>query len=380
MVWLDFTAQRRFSQSLAKDKDIIAFYNKYMKMPWLTPDRDGGSGDWEGEDGEKFRHDKTIIHAKQVGADGENYPGVIRVMGNAKPEVWCGEVLSFIRTLKEKNILRNYNQIAVLSYSIKNTNVRNLAHCLEENGIPTFSPRSDMFFERREVRLVIGFFMFIFPSLVTDVLKPKEEYRTADDVYAYYEGCAKFFGDEVRADREKHKGLILFATQKFKELSHLTRNTDYAFADLFYQTMQFPLFRELLGVRLDSGVQDLRPAYNLAKLSYTAFSRAQNLLVLSDPDSRERLGQYRRQLEIYAKIIHERTGKEISRLNLFYTGTTDENPFISYKYEDSSVEKAIRDVTDVVHRIEKKDFAPREKCPAAQCKNCDFKFYCGKNV
>ncbi len=256
-----------------------------MKTPWLTPDRDGGCGDWEGEDGEKFRHDKTIIHAKQVGADGENYPGVIRVMGNAKPEVWCGEVLSFIRTLKEKNILRNYNQIAVLSYSVKNTNVRNLAHCLEENGIPTFSPRSDMFFERREVRLVIGFFMFLFPSLVTDVLKPKEEYRTADDVYAYYEECEKFFGDEVRADREKHKGLILFASQKFKELSHLTRNTDYAFADLFYQTMQFPLFRELLDVRLDSGVQDLRPAYNLAKLSYTAFSRAQNLLVLSDTDT-----------------------------------------------------------------------------------------------
>ncbi len=101
---------------------------------------------------------------------------------------------------------------------------------------------------------------------------------------------------------------------------------------------------------------------------------------VNDPDSRERLGQYRRQLEIYAKIIHERTGKEISRLNLFYTGTTDENPFISYKYEDSSVERTIRDVTDVVHRIEKKDFTPKKNCSAQQCKNCDFKFYCGKNV
>lgn len=693
------------SRNFRSHKNIIEFYNKYMKTPWLTPDKDGGCGDWKGEDGAVFRHDKTILHARKTGADGENYPGVIRVMGNAKAEVWCGEVLAFIKTLHEKNILRNYNQLAVLAYSVKNSNVRMLANYLEKNGIPTFSPRSDLFFERREVRLVIGFYMFLFPTLIDDVLKPNPAYRKDDDVYAYYDGCARFFGDEIRADREKHKGLLLYATQKFKELSHLTRNTDYAFADLFYQTMQFPLFRELLDVRLDSGVQDLRPAYNLAKLSqllsrfesmfnvnviradgkslpfllkqlfgnylrflyeggleeyedfdmvcppgcvsfmtihqskglefpvtmvtslgrvptksydsldeeiaafyhhkkpweplnrnkyfdfwrlyYTAFSRAQNLLVLSDTDttrgerengqrgcpskyfdavykdlpdweelfaggntlpvleevkasdikheysftghillyeacplqykfyrelefmpvrnnsflfgtlvhetiedihrtvlegradevtnsridtwlsenyrqlsksenaylsesglavvrrhiqnyvdfakddwskvreaevpvtlqmedyilegridllrgqddsfeildfktgkkpdvndadSKERLDQYRRQLEIYAKIIHERTGKSISRLNLFYTGTTDESPLISYRYVDSSVEKTIEDVSAVVHRIEAKDFSPRKHCPAQQCKNCDFKFYCGKHV
>ena len=693
------------NDNFRSQKDIIAFYNKYMKSPWLSVDKDGSTGNWEGENGEQFRYDKTIRHAKNTSEKEENYPGVIRVMGNAKVDVWCKEVFDFITALKEKDILKNYNQIAVLSYSVKNDNTRSLAQYLEEHGIPTFSPRSDMFFERKEIRLAIGFYMFIFPKLIEDVLKPNPDYRKADDVYSYYEDCVKCFGEEIRKDKAKHKSLLIFATQKFKELANLTHNTDYAFADLFYQILQFPLFKELIDVELDSGVQDLRPAYNLAKFSqlltrfeamfnvnvfiaekknlhwvlkqlfgnylnflydggleeyedfdmvtpngcisfmtihqskglqfpvtmvtslgrsprksfdtldediaqyyhhrtpweplnrtkyfdfwrlyYTAFSRAQNLLVLSDldtsrggkvshqhncpskyfdavyndvldweelfesgnttpvleevkpsdikheysftshillyeacplqykffrelefmpvrnnsflfgtlvhqtiedihktvleghanevtnekidawlsenyrqiskaenayfsesslkvvrkniqnyvdfakgdwqkvkeaevpvtlqqedyilegkidlvrgqgdtyeildfktgkkpdvndPESKERLAQYRRQLEIYAKIIHERTGKEISRLNLFYTGTTDESPIVSYKYENASVEKTIKDVTDVVHRIEEKDFAIKKKCSAQQCKECDFKYYCGKNI
>lgn len=693
------------SNNFRSHKDVIKFYNKYMKSPWLAVDKDGGTGDWEGDNGENFRFDKTILHARSVGADKENYPGVIRVMGNAKVEVWCEEVLSFINALKEKDVLKDFNQVAVLSYSVKNDNTRYLASFLEAHGIPTFSPRSNLFFDRREIKLVIGFYMFIFPRLVEDILKPNPKYRNNDDVYSYYEECQKFFGEQIKLDIKKHKPLLRFATQKFKELSNLTDNTDYAFADLFYQVMQFPLFKELIDIKLDSGVQDLRPAYNLAKFSqlltrfeamfnvsvlqadkknfdwllkqffgnylrflydggleeyedfdmvtpsgcvsfmtihqskglefpvtmvtslgrvpkktfdeldediakfyhqknpweplertkyfdfwrlyYTAFSRAKNLLVLSDLDtslgqraerqrscpskyfdevykelpdwkelfaegnslpvldevkaanikheysftshillyeacplqykffrelefmpvrnnsflfgtlvhqtiedihktvlegkadevtdekidswlsenyrqiskaqnayfsesslrvvrkniqnyvdyakddwqkvkeaevpvtlqqkdyilegkidlvrghggtfeildfktgkkpdvndeqSKERLAQYKRQLEIYAKIIHERTGKEISRLNLFYTGTTDGSPLISYGYENRSIEKTIAEVTDVVRRIEKKDFAPKKKCNPESCRECDFKFYCEKNV
>ena len=624
-------------------------------------------------------------------------------LGDSHRETWVKEVLTFIKTLKKKKLLKDYNQIAVLSSSVKNENVRYLASYLEEHGIPTFSPRSDMFFERREIRLIIGFYIFLFPNLIEEVLKPNSAYRKKDDVYSYYTDCFNSFCDELKTDLKKHKSLRVFATLKARELNNLTRNTDYAFADLFYQVLQFPLFKELIDVKLDSGVQDLRPAYNLAKFSqlitrfellnnvnvirpkkkdwllkqlfgnylhflydggleeyedfdmvtpsgcvsfmtihqskglqfpvtivtslgkspvksydtldediakfyyhkkpweplnrtkyfdfwrlyYTAFSRAQSLLVLSDldtskgdkiphqkncpskyfhsfyknlpeweelfakgntrpefeevkpsdlkheysftshillyeacplqykfykefeftpvrngsfifgtlvhetiedihktvlegkadevtnekidnwllenynqiskaqntylapqtlksirrniknyvdyakddwqkvkeaevpvtlqqedyilegkidlvrgqgdtyeildfktgkkpdvndPESKERLTQYRRQVEIYAKIIHERTGKEISRLNLFYTGTTDESPIVSYKYENASVEKTIKDVTDVVHRIEAKDFAIKKKCSAQQCKECDFKYYCGKNI
>ncbi|MDO5767078.1 MAG: UvrD-helicase domain-containing protein [Spirochaetales bacterium] len=222
------------NRNFRSHKDIISFYNKYMKSPWLAEDKDGGSGDWQGENGEVFRYDKTILHAKNTTEEQENYPGVVRVMGDAKVETWCKEVLDFISVLRQKNILKNYNQIAVLSYSVKNDNTRFLAQYLEEHGIPTFSPRSDMFFERKEIRLAVGFYMFIFPNLIEEVLKPDSSHRKQDDIYSYYEDCARFFGDEIRKEREKHKSLLIFATQKFKELNNLTHNTDYAFADLFY--------------------------------------------------------------------------------------------------------------------------------------------------
>ena len=583
------------NKNFRSQKDIINFYNKFMATPYLATDKDGSTGDWEGENGEKFRHEKTILHAKNTSEKEENYPGVIRVMGNSKVQTWCKEVFDFITALKEKDILKNYNQIAVLSYSVKNDNTRALAQYLEEKGIPTFSPRSDMFFERKEIRLVVGFYMFIFPNLIKEVLKPDEEHRKDDDIYSYYEDCAKSFGEEIRKNREKHKSLLIFASQKFKELNNLTHNTDYAFADLFYQLLQFPLFKELLEVKLNSGVQDLRPQYNLAKFSqlltrfesmfnisvlqaekknfnwvlkqlfgnylhflydggleeyedfdtsrgekaerqrtcpskyfdavyndvpdweklfesgnttpileevkasdikheysftshillyeacplqymfyrelefmpvrnnsflfgtlvhqtiedihkavlegraneitsekidswlaenYSQISKAENAYFsesslrvvrkniqnyvdyaksdwqkvkeaevpvtlqqedyilegkidlvrgqddtyeildfktgkkpdVNDEESKERLRQYRRQLEIYAKIIHERTGKEISRLNLFYTGTTDESPIISYKYENVSVEKTISQVDEVVHKHRSKRF------------------------
>lgn len=681
--------------------DIINFYNKYMATPWLSVEKDGSTGNWEGENGEQFRYEKTIIHSKTETPEQTNYPGVIRVMGNAKEDVWCNEVLAFINTLKEKQILSNYNQITVLSYSVKNDGVRQLAQFLEKNGIPTFSPRSDLFFYRPEIKLSIGFYMFLFPKLIEDILKPNSEHRKKDDIYSYYEECSKFFGNEIRKDKEKHKELLRYLTMRFKELHYLNSTTDYAFTALFYEVLQYPLFKELLDVELDSGVQDLRPSYNLAKftqlitrfesmfnvsvfspknlnwalkqlfgkymnflydggleeyedfdmvcpngcisfmtihqskglefpitivsslgrsprknfdqidediaryyyhkesweplnrtkyfdfwrLYYTAFSRAQNLLVLSDLDTnrggrvehqrncpskyfnnvysevpewqelfkkgnsipqletvkpsnikheysftshillyegcplqykfyrelefmpvrnssflfgtlvhetiedihktvlegrsdevtadqidswlsknyeqiskaensylsqstlkvirqniqnyvdfaqndwgrvkeaevpvtlqkedyilkgkidlvrgkdgtveildfktgkkpdihsaegQETLNRYRRQLEIYANIIHERTGQKISKLHLFYTGEKDGSPLKSYDYKETSVEKTIQDVTDIVKQIEKKDYIIKKPCNPKLCNECDFRFYCGK--
>ncbi len=691
------------SDNFRSHPDIINFYNKYMANPWLGTGKGGDTGSWQGANGENFRFQKTIVHAKNETPKQTNYPGVVKVMGDAKVQTWLDQVFDFITTLKNNKILTDYNQIAVLSYSVKSDNIRRLADYLEQKGIPTFSPRSDMFFSRREIRLVIGFYMFLFPNLVEGILKPKPDRRQEDDVYEYYQNCQKYFGEQIKLDLEKHKPLLRFATQKFKELSALVDNTDYTFADLFYQTMQFPLFRELIDIQLDNGVQDLRPAYNLAKFSqlltrfeamfnvsvltaknlewllkqlfgkylnflydggleeyedfdmvtprgcvsfmtihqskglefpvtivsslgrspresfdqldqdiarfyykkepweplertkyfdfwrlyYTAFSRAQNLLVLSDLDTslgekekgqrncpakyfdavykgvpdwqtlfaknkskprleivkagsikneysftshillyeacplqykfyrelefspvrnnsflfgtlvhqtiedihkavlegkseqvtseqidrwlsqnyaslskaensylsksalslvrdnvqnyvdyskegwskiqeaevpvtlqqedyilkgkidlvsgqdgsleildfktgkkpdinsvegQETLRRYRRQLEIYAKIVLERQKKPISRLNLFYTGEKDGSPLVSYEYKAESVKKTINDVADVVKKIESKDFTLKKSCSVKQCAECDFKYYCQKNL
>lgn len=90
---------------------------------------------------------------------------------------------------------------------------------------------------------------------------------------------------------------------------------------------------------------------------------------------RKRLEQYRRQLHIYAHLVEERTGKKVSKMNLYYTGEEDGVPTISFPYTKSAIEGTIEAFDDTVHSIMKKDF---HKCAddSKVCKNCDFRHYC----
>lgn len=693
-------AKIELTKNFRSHPDIIKFYNKFMQNPYSGKD---GNGSWDGDGGEKFRYPKIITHAKDETPKQTNYPGVVRVMGGVDTDSWESEVLDFINTLRQKKILKDYNQIAFLSYSVKSSKVKTLAAFLEKNGVPVFSPRSDMFFERREIMLVLGFYLFLFPDFFEKNLKPADE-KNGGEIYAYYEKCQKTFADELRKNPNRNKDLQKFAVRIFKELHSSSKNTDYAFSDLFYMLLQFPLFKELVDVSLSSGVQDLRPVYNLAifsqlltrfealndvnilrpskldwvlrqlfknylnflydggleeyedfdmttppgcvsfmtihqskglefpvtvvtsldrsprksfdqidedialfyrkqkpweplertkyfdfwRLYYTAFSRAENLLVLSDLDTdkgerakhqkkcpskyfdavyhdvpdwthlfdkgntlpvladvkkseikhkysftghvllyegcplqykfykeiefsgadrgsisfgtlvhetiedihrtvleggadeltkekidgffnlnyaelsksqnaylsesvlkearqnvqryvdyaeanwqavkaaevpvtlqkenfilegkidlvrgsdggieildfktgkkpdvnapksdfeRAMLDRYKRQLEVYASIVEGRTGEKISRLRLFYTGTKDGSPLVTFEYKKDSVQKTVADITETVHKIEAKDFSPKKTCAPRLCKNCDFRFYCGK--
>ena len=90
---------------------------------------------------------------------------------------------------------------------------------------------------------------------------------------------------------------------------------------------------------------------------------------------RKRLEQYRRQLHIYAHLVEERTGKKVSKMNLYYTGEEDGVPTISFPYTKSAIEGTMEASDDTVHSIMKKDF---HKCADVSkvCKNCDFRHYC----
>lgn len=91
--------------------------------------------------------------------------------------------------------------------------------------------------------------------------------------------------------------------------------------------------------------------------------------------SREKLEQYRRQLNIYAYLVEERTGKKVSRMNLYYTGEENGVPVVTFPYTKTAIEGTMAAFDDTVQHILKKDFhhcANDEKI----CKNCDFKYFC----
>ena len=90
---------------------------------------------------------------------------------------------------------------------------------------------------------------------------------------------------------------------------------------------------------------------------------------------RARLEQYRRQLNIYAYLVEQRTGHKVSKMHLYYTAEENGLPTITYPYQKTAVEGTMEAFDDTVHKIMKKDFHRCSDDPRI-CKNCDFRFYC----
>lgn len=232
---------------------IIDFYNR-----WMDDIPDG----WFGGKDLTFRYPKTI---RARDADFSSYPAVVKVSGTEKPEAWHDEVVEFISSLHEGGSLSDYNQIAFLFRSVKGNAAIGLAKHLESKGIKVFSPRSALFFEREEIKLMIGALIFMVPDLFTSHLPLKNDLTL--DVWEYYKGCFEAFAAALRADPEGTRPLREWCVKKARTHTPLVANTDYAFALLFYEILQFPLFSRYLDTDFDTGITDLRPLYNLSLLS-----------------------------------------------------------------------------------------------------------------
>ncbi|HGM5016729.1 TPA: ATP-dependent helicase [Pseudomonas aeruginosa] len=231
--------------------DIIRFYNEWMKeQQW--------------DDGTRvFRFAKQIVPRED---DFPDMPTAVRLAASddkGETTNWHAEVLSFLHSLKASGKLADWNQVAFLFRSVKNDKVVALARFLEAQGVPVFSPRSNMFFEREEIRLMIGALIFLFPQF------PKVRAWAEGvhlDIWDYYDQlCFKPFTDELR--KPENKPLLDWARPLAKRHAVLTQNTDYAFSGLFYQLLQFPLFSRFLADEAVQGVDKGRAARNLGTFS-----------------------------------------------------------------------------------------------------------------
>ena len=94
---------------------------------------------------------------------------------------------------------------------------------------------------------------------------------------------------------------------------------------------------------------------------------------------KEQIQRYKRQLQIYAYIIEQKTGKPVDRLRLYYTGDdTDGVPEIVFKNEPAKVKETIGEFTDIVHKIQCRDYTTRSTSQTL-CNNCDLRHFCKKN-
>lgn len=235
------------------EKEIIDFYNNWMSTT------DGRAYDflWK-----NFRFEKEIVPGKDNYSEGT---AVIKCSGQELVDDWFEQVYNFITKLKREGTLTDYNQIAFLCRSVKNDKIINLIDYLEEHGIKVYSPRSEMFFSRKEIKEAIGCLLLCFPVYL-EKLRNRDFAFDFQNLYDYYDHeCIKAAKELI----QEHKDTLgKWIVEKMKQHSNLhSANTDYAFVGLLYQLFQFEPFSEYLGIDLKSGVTDERPARNLSILT-----------------------------------------------------------------------------------------------------------------
>jgi DNA helicase-2/ATP-dependent DNA helicase PcrA len=209
----------------------------------------------------KFRYDKKIVPYKETEIKS---PCVVKLSGEDDEDEWHERILDFIIQLKESGKLTDYNQIAFLFSSVKNNKAVSLAAFLEENGINVYSPRSDMFFLRKEIKLAIGCLMLMFPLYVR--VFEKGEYKFLQkEHYFYYKDCI-VAANELLKEPENAE-LLKFIRSNGKVHMRLQGTTDYAYSGLLYKLFMYKPFSDILDTDLSQGVVDVRPARNLALLT-----------------------------------------------------------------------------------------------------------------
>lgn len=240
--------QVRLTVNYRSHPDIIQFYNRWMEEL-----------EWEA-DGQSFRYPKQI-EARE--GDFPEVPAVVRV-GAPSEHLWHQEVLEFLHRLRDEGHLSDWNQVAFLFKSVKNKKAVALARFLEENGIAVYSPRSNQFFDREEIRLMIGALIFLFPQF-PEVRKWRSDAEL--DIWDYYDRqCFAAFAEELR--KPENSDLLRWGRSVAMRHRNLSENQNYAFSGLFYELLRFPLFSRYLGEeRLQGGLMDSRAMRNLATFS-----------------------------------------------------------------------------------------------------------------
>ena len=249
----DECKQVKLITNYRSEKGIIDFYNKWMD----TTDGRKFEFLWR-----NFRFKKNIVTEKE---EKQGHPSVIKCSGQEIREDWYEQVYLFITSLEQAGILLDYNQIAFLCKSVKNDKVIELIEYLEERGIKVYSPRSEMFFSRQEIKEAIGCLSLCFPDYISK-LKTRDFKYDFPELYNYFEvDCV---GAASKLILEHKDTLGKWIVDKIKKHGNLQEgNTDYAFTGLLYQLFAFEPFSNYLGIDLKQGVVDERPARNLSILS-----------------------------------------------------------------------------------------------------------------
>lgn len=262
--------QVELSTNYRSNPSIVQFYNHWMEQ-----------NNWSHE-GASFRLDKQI---KAHESNRIAQKSVIKVSGEDGLDNWKNEVYLFLQEMRTKGNISDWNQVAFLFKSVKNKKVLRLSRYLEERNIPVYSPRSNLFFERREIRLAIGALLFLFPQFPY-VRKWNNDAHLME--WEQYDVWLIEFAQELR--KPENSELRKWCSQKARIHKNLSGNLDYAFSGLFYQLLQFELFSSELNENIFT-VKDNRAVRNLSQFSnlLTKFEYLHHVSVFTEKNINDKI-------------------------------------------------------------------------------------------
>lgn len=246
-------ATYRLNKNFRSTSQIVDFYNH-----WMTS-----------TEGTKFTFDwSNYRFPKKITAEphqNDSAISVVKLSNKSEIDDWFNKILKTINKLKDSGKLTDYNQIAFLFKSVKHQNVIALANYLEKNGIQVYSPRSALFFEREEVKLVIGCLLSMFPDYVLSMEKGEYKYLQNEHI-SYYLDCIKTAANALTLD-SSNKEMAKWVIAKGRIHVSMEKNADYGFTGLIYQLFQFDLFKRILNTDSQHGAYKLRAVRNLALMT-----------------------------------------------------------------------------------------------------------------
>jgi DNA helicase II / ATP-dependent DNA helicase PcrA len=251
------------------EEGIIQFYNQYMS----TTTGRNFAFEWD-----EFRFDKSIIASKR---DKGKHNPVVKIEGTDYEDL-NQQISDFIFKLRDTGTITNYNQIAFLFRSVKNDKIIELSKHLEKTGINVYSPRSDLFFQRDEIKLIIGTLLLMFPAMITEIWQNDKKWFV--DLYNYYRECISKALSEIQ--KEENSSLSKFVKTKAYDHRYLPEQSkalDYSVSQLVYQLLQFDLFANIVTVDVNNGLAETLQSRNVSILIHTIikFEFSNNINILT---------------------------------------------------------------------------------------------------
>lgn len=327
-------------------EDIIRFCNRWINLL-----------NWR-----EFRYRKEIVPPEEK--EFSKSSGVIRIGGNSEKQ-WKDNIYKFIKKLYTTKKISDYSQIAFLFRSVQSPNVKELKNYLEEAGIPIYSPRSKDFFERKEIKLLIGSFLVYFPHCKYLVLD--EVQNRGSRVFDYYKDCLNLLKKEIKNDEVFYKWLV----EKRKENADENIMVIPSFRKIFYSFLQFDTFKKFI-ILNSSGIKDGRETYNLGVFT-DILEKFESLSKIEDieKDDIEKVIKYF--FMVYLKNLYHKKVDEFENKEEFPLGAI---PFLTFhqakglefpivivgSLESSPIDRK-RNEDDILEELLKLDdnFEPKDK-------------------